>query len=520
MGVPVRGKVRGWARDLLRALAMAQPVAWRDQTSLALHLLEAASWVTEAPDPDRVLQRAAEALHRFLQAHSTVAYVYHARERALELRAAFGRVPRLRPYMPVRASGTTSRLLSTSEPVVVSEARTDPAVRPELVAAGVRAFVGLPILHGWTVRAVIYVNFPQPRDFPPEFLAALVAFGRQVSAALDRAEASQALRVARDRIIVSLAEAVDARDHPTGGHSRRIQVIGRAVGQALGLDGDTLAMLETAALLHDIGKIGVRDAVLLKPDHLSPEERREVEQHSLIGARILAAAALPPEVVEAVRHVHERFDGTGYPARLAGERIPLLSRIVAVADAFEAMTADRPYRKGTSWEEALAELEQHAGTQFDPVVVRALPAVLGDPAQRAQIAADITAASSPDADPTLSLHPMEAVSLLAKSFYAFAGYFIEGFEGTAGAALAERLVDQLAVIPLFEPSSRGEGVVASRATVLRRLAEYREQLRRLLDQACQVCGERLCKALVEDALRRVPRDLRDTCAFLLRDFGR
>ncbi len=494
---------------------MANRVAWRDGASLALRLLEVASWLTEAEGPDRVLQRAAEGLHRELGAHSTVAYLYHARERALELRTALGRVPRMRPYMPVRAAGITSRLLSTLQPVVVSDSLTDPAVRAELVDAGVRAFVGLPLVREQTVQAVLYVNFPEPTDFPSEFLAALVAFARQVSVALDRAEAARALQVARDRMIVSLVEAVDARDHPTGGHSRRIQVICRAVGQALGLDADALALLETAALLHDIGKIGVRDAVLLKPAQLSSEERREVEQHSLIGARILAAAGLPGEVVEAVRHVHERWDGAGYPAGLAGERIPVLSRVVAVADAFEAMTTDRPYRRGISWEDALSELERHAGSQFDPVVVRALGAVLGDPSRRTEIAAEINAVSPPRADPTLSLHPVEAASTLAKSFYAFAWYFIEGFEKAAGAALAEQLVDQLAVIPLFEPSSEHFGVMASRATVVRRLKEYRDQLHHLLNQASRVCGERLCDALVEEALRRVPRDLREVCTFLL-----
>lgn len=496
---------------------MVHPEPDRESGSLALRLLELAAWVTDALDPDQVLQRVADGLYGVMAAHSAVAYAYHPRERALELRATVGQSPRVRPYVPIRSDGVTTRLLRALGPVAVTDCARDPGVKHELVAAGVRAFVGLPLLRDRTVRAVVYVNFPKPREFPPDLLALLGAFSRQVSVALDRAEAHRALRVTRDRMIVSLAEAVDARDHPTGGHSRRIQALARAIGQGLGLDPDLLDYLDTAALLHDIGKIGVRDAVLLKPGDLSQAERREVEQHSLIGARILAAAGLPEEVVEAVRHAHEWFDGTGYPGRLAGDRIPLLSRIVAVADAFEAMTADRPYRRGTTWENALAELQRQAGTQFDPRVVEALCEILSDPHRRARLAAEISAVSASAGDPTADLHPVEASQLLAKSFYALAWYFIEGFEQTAGPELAERLLDRLPVIPLFEPSASRDGSVSvSHATVLRRLDQYRQQLRDLVDQAQQVCGDRICRNLLHEAVRNLPPELREPSGFLLR----
>ncbi len=475
-----------------------------------------AAWITDALDPDQVLHRAAEGLVRVLDAQSGVAYTYHPREAALELRAAVGKAPRVRPYAPIRTDGVTSRLLRALAPVAVPDCTQDPGVRPELVSAGVSAFVGLPLLRDRAVRAVVYVNFSRPQTFAPELIALLAAFARQVSVALDRAEAHRAIRVTRDRMIVSLAEAVDARDHPTGGHSRRIQTLARTLGLALGLEPDRMDHLETAALLHDIGKIGVRDAVLLKPGQLSGPERREVEQHSLIGARILAAAGLPEEVVEAVRHAHEWYDGTGYPAGLAQDRIPILSRIVAVADAFEAMTADRPYRRGTTWENALEELEGQAGRQFDPQVVAALRQVLRDPQRRAQLAADISAASAAGPDPTADLPPAEASQLLARAFYAFAWCFLDAFEQTAGPHIAERLVDRLPVIPLFEPSLGCHGsVTVTRATVLRRLDQYRQQLREMVDEARQVCGDRICRNLLEEAARSLPEGIREACAFLL-----
>ncbi len=495
---------------------MADSGGHEDQVPLALRLLEVAAWVTDAVDPDGVLRRAAEGLHEVLGADSAVAYAYHARERALELRASVGATPRVRPYVPIRSHGVTSRLLRALAPLAVPDCAADPSVKPELVLAGVRAFVGLPLLRDRSLRAVLYANFHRPREFTPELLALLGAFARQASAALDRAEAHRALRVARDRMIFSLAEAVDARDHPTGGHSRRIQAVACAVGQRLGLSPDQMESLEVAALLHDIGKIGVRDAVLLKPGELSREERLEVEQHSLIGARILAAAGLPEEVVEAVRHAHEWFDGTGYPAGLAGDRIPLLSRIVAVADAFEAITADRPYRRGTTWEDALRELERQAGRQFDPRVVDALRQVLSDARQQERLSAELSAVSSPGTDPTTHLHPAEASQLLAKSFYALSWHLIAGFEQTAGPLAAERLLDGLPVIPLFEPSGSGDGAVSvSHATVLRRLEQYRAQMREMVGHVQRVCGDRICRNLVHEAVRGLPPELQEACAFLL-----
>lgn len=433
------------------------------------------------------------------------------------MRAAVGAVPSLRPYVPIRSDGVTSRILRALSPVAVPDCAQDPAVKQELLAAGIRSFVGPPFLRDRTARAVLYVNFSRAQEFPPGLLALLSAFARQVAVALDRAEAYRALRSTRDRMIVSLAEAVDARDHPTGGHSRRIQALARAVGRALRLGPEQLRHLETAALLHDIGKIGVRDAVLLKPGELSPAERWEVQQHSIIGARILASAGLPEEVVEAVRHAHEWFNGAGYPAGLAGHRIPLLSRIVAVADAFEAMTADRPYRQGIPWEDALAELERQCGSQFDPQVVAALREVLSDPRGRAELTEEMTAASNPEAQLGADSHPADASRRLAKSFYALAWSFIESFERTAGAQAAEHLLNQLPVIPLFEPAaSPGAELSVSHATVLRRLEQYRQQLRDMLAYVESVCGGRICHTLVTEAVHSLPEELRGTAFFLLR----
>jgi putative nucleotidyltransferase with HDIG domain len=170
----------------------------------------------------------------------------------------------------------------------------------------------------------------------------------------------------------SLAEAVDKRDTFTSGHSQRVQKIAMDIGRVMKVSDDELEALEWGGLLHDIGKIGVPDSVLLKQDRLTREERMTMNAHPVLGAEIIAPVhRLAPEI-PIIRHHHEWFNGSGYPDRLIGDEIPRLARILHVADAFEAMTAARPYRMTPlTSEQALAELRKFGGIQFDPDVVDA-----------------------------------------------------------------------------------------------------------------------------------------------------
>ncbi len=175
-------------------------------------------------------------------------------------------------------------------------------------------------------------------------------------------------------LATALARAVDAKDAGTRNHCETVAAISAMVAHKLGLDSDRIERIRLAGLLHDVGKIGIADAILQKPEKLLREERAIMSTHTQIGQNIVSAADLEEEA-NWVLHHHERWDGAGYPDGLAGEEIPLESRIILVADAFEAMTADRPYRAGRPPEAALEELIEHAGTQFDPVCVAALCAV-------------------------------------------------------------------------------------------------------------------------------------------------
>jgi diguanylate cyclase (GGDEF)-like protein/putative nucleotidyltransferase with HDIG domain len=169
----------------------------------------------------------------------------------------------------------------------------------------------------------------------------------------------------------ALALAVDAKDSYTRSHCQTVSQLCVVIATELGIDREQLARLRLAGLLHDVGKIGVPDSILQKPGALTDDEFEQMRAHSTLGAEILQAADMQLEA-KWIRHHHERIDGTGYPDGLAGDEIPLESRIILVADAFEAMTSDRPYRLAPGQSYAIGELRRHAGTQFDAHIVEAL----------------------------------------------------------------------------------------------------------------------------------------------------
>ncbi|GIV15821.1 MAG: hypothetical protein KatS3mg022_1256 [Armatimonadota bacterium] len=170
--------------------------------------------------------------------------------------------------------------------------------------------------------------------------------------------------------------AIDNKDHYTRRHSEEVTEYAQWIAEELGLSDAEKQTLRLAGLVHDIGKIGIPDEVLLKPDMLTTEEYEAMKQHAVLGAVMLAALPGMEPIVPVVRWHHERWDGKGYPDGLAGEQIPFLARLLAVADAFSAMTTDRPYRKGMDWQSALAELQRQKGKQFDPLMVDAFMAAV------------------------------------------------------------------------------------------------------------------------------------------------
>jgi HD-GYP domain-containing protein (c-di-GMP phosphodiesterase class II) len=184
-------------------------------------------------------------------------------------------------------------------------------------------------------------------------------------------EVSEAVEKAHFETVMALSEALDAKDSYTAGHSRRVMQYSVRIAWRMGLGDRDFELLKKSALLHDLGKIGVPDAILRKRDGLSREEFDVIRSHPCIGADILKAVGAFRSLVPAVYYHHERFDGRGYPDGIKGDDIPIQARIISVADSFDAMTSNRAYRDAFPAADALREIERNRGTQFDPQVADA-----------------------------------------------------------------------------------------------------------------------------------------------------
>jgi HD-GYP domain-containing protein (c-di-GMP phosphodiesterase class II) len=183
--------------------------------------------------------------------------------------------------------------------------------------------------------------------------------------------ANRELKMAYRDTLNAVVNTLEARDPYTRGHTERVTTIAKAIAGRMGLSDEELFTIEIGALLHDVGKIGVTDEILRKPGPLDSGEYEDIQEHPAKGRAILSNIAYLKGAIPCVLHHHERYDGSGYPERLAGADIPLPGRIISVADAVDAMTSNRPYRQAMPWRRALAELRRGAGRQFDPKVVRA-----------------------------------------------------------------------------------------------------------------------------------------------------
>jgi diguanylate cyclase (GGDEF)-like protein len=273
--------------------------------------------------------------------------------------------------------GITGTAAARRESLLIDDAdRCEFAVQIPGTAAIDESMVAVPLLYGARAIGVIVISKLGLGQFDDSDVRLLEVLAGNASVAIENARLLETVRRKADGLeedflstVEALANALEARDVDTSTHARAITDLALAVGAALDLDRARLKRLELGALLHDIGKIGIPSEILGKAGPLTPEEYRVVQQHPELGERILAPIARLGDVRTIVRHCHEHWDGRGYPDGLAGEQIPLESRIVLVVDAYHAMTTDRPYRARLPEHDARSRLREGAGTQFDPGVV-------------------------------------------------------------------------------------------------------------------------------------------------------
>jgi len=224
---------------------------------------------------------------------------------------------------------------------------------------------------GW-----LYVARSDGTRYNAQDRALLEGVAAHCGSAFGRAALFSRIRDDYANTIAALSATLDAGEHSASGHAGRVMDYAMLIGEEMGLRHEDVEKLRFAGLLHDVGKTGVPEEILLKPGKLTPEELLKAQRHAEMGASIIDQIGFLKSLTPIILHHHERWDGTGYPAELSGEDIPLLSRCLAVADAFDAMTADTPYRPRMTIAEARAETRAHAGSQFDPRVVDALESVL------------------------------------------------------------------------------------------------------------------------------------------------
>ncbi len=205
-----------------------------------------------------------------------------------------------------------------------------------------------------------------PHKFSLVELEIFCSLGSQAAIAMENANLYHKLHETFLHTVEALAEAINSRDPYTGGHTKRVSQYVMELATALKLPENTIESLRLAAILHDIGKIGIDDAILRKSGALSENELQRMKSHSEIGARILGFVDEMQDVIPGVQYHHEWFDGSGYPSGLRGEEIPISARIIAIADAFDALTTDRPYRKALNHKDAVQIMADTAGKHFDP----------------------------------------------------------------------------------------------------------------------------------------------------------
>ena len=333
----------------LRELAVLNRLAetLSQRRSYVQVLKDAVSEARRIAQPARVWIIEPDASGAIRNVHADTGPLQSAESLPQEVRDAFARIVQEQPLGPLSLPSYTPDL-------------------PEGV------YTGMSLHSGKHVAGVLLMYFTDPRRANNSHQTRLLqTMLHQTGVACENARLFETMSRMIVDVVIAMALAIESRDPYTGGHVLRVTAYGLMLGQTVGLDTQSLDVLRLGGLLHDIGKVAVPDAILRKPGRLTTDEFEVMQSHAPVGDDIVRSVPQLTFARSVVRSHHERFDGQGYPDKLAGTDIPLLARIAAIADTFDAMTSDRPYRRGMEFSAALAEITRCSGTQFDPELASA-----------------------------------------------------------------------------------------------------------------------------------------------------
>ena len=337
-------------------------------------LIKSLSLVNSSLDLQVVLDRLIRVAQQLTGARAASVLLVDEARKNLQFVAATGKKSEEVKKIYLRPKeGIAGYVYHSGRPKVVQDVAREKSFSPRtdrLSGFHTRNLLAVPIKLDKKIIGVLEV-LNKSGAFTVSDIYLLKTIASSAALSIHKARLYQNLRELFLAAIQALARAIEAKDPYTRGHSERIRRYSLAIGRVLGLNEKQLEYLEIAALLHDIGKIGIAEEILQKKTPLLSSEYEEIKKHPVIGTAILKDIKEMSPALGGILHHQERFDGSGYPAGLKGKDIPLLARIIAVADAFDAMTSDRPYRQGLAPEKAVAEIKRCSGTQFDPRCVAA-----------------------------------------------------------------------------------------------------------------------------------------------------
>ncbi|MBJ6723557.1 HD domain-containing phosphohydrolase [Geomesophilobacter sediminis] len=306
--------------------------------------------------------------------------------------------------IPMKRSSVSTWVIENRKPLLIADIEASPHFdRISALGFETKSAICVPLMvKEEIIGTITVINKVNNTKYNHEELELLSTIAAQASIAIKNAKLYDEQQKTYLNTIQALVSAIEANDSYTRGHSERVTRYSLAIARKLELPQERLEVIERAAILHDIGKIGINMALLNKKDELTPEEVAELRQHPSIGMKILEPIEFLHDVRLCIGQHHERFDAQGYPGRLGGDRLLLESRILAIADAFDAMTSERPYRKPLGLADAIQELRDHAGAQFDPGLVPIFITILKDP----DFVADLPRPAAP-AEPVVPVAPQD-----------------------------------------------------------------------------------------------------------------